>query len=124
MGGLSLGEIEYVNSNENMNDNAELINEFKSLIAKDPIVSKKYDDWYYPKLNSYEYAECIFPFAGSWYLCNNGSSREHNDCIVYVPYTSEEMLKLIRMEKFLDKRDMSFYKECPNDFVFRGGYTL
>ncbi len=57
-------------------------------------------------------------------MCNNGSSREHNDCIVYVPYTSEEMLKLIRMEKFLDKRDMSFYKECPNDFVFRGGYTL
>ena len=57
-------------------------------------------------------------------MCNNGSSREHNDCIVYGPYTPEEMLKLIRMEKFLDKRDMSFYKECPNDFVFRGGYTL
>ena len=124
MDGLNYEIVDYINSKENIDNNAIIINELKELIANDPIVSKKINDWYVPVLTREEFSKCVFPYNGSWFLCDNGSSREQYDCQVFGPYTSEEILKLIRMEHFVDKKDYSFYKECTDNFTFQGGFTL
>ena len=113
--GLWYKDVDYLNSEENLRENAAIIEDMHRRLLPDPVTRKKCGHFLHP-LDKGEFEECLFPYKGAWYFINNGSSREQDDLWIRGPFSTEEAIHYIRQQRFLEERDPSLERDVTDSF--------
>lgn len=116
--GLWYKDVDYLNSEENLRENAAIIEDLHRRLLPDPVTRKKCGHFLHP-LDKGEFEECLFPYKGAWYFINNGSSREHDDLWIRGPFSTEEAFHYIRQQRFLEERDPFLERDVTDSFQVR-----